>query len=910
MEKTSIDILWILTASALVFVMRAGFAMLESGIVRSKNSINVSVKVLSDLAISLVVFWPIGFGIMFGSSWHGLIGTNFYFPHLSGMYISVFFLFHAMFTSTSATIVSGAVAERIKYPAYLIITLIFSAVIYPVFGHWAWNNGISGSTPGWLVKLGFIDFAGSTVVHSIGGWMSAAVILILGPRIGRYNEDGSVNRVTGSNTQTAVVGTILLWFGWIGFNGGSTLAMNDAVPGIIVNTCLSGAAGFVVTLIAGWYIRGFADVGLVVNGTLAGLVAVTASCAYVNEWQSMVIGAIGGLVMLLVEWLIDRLKIDDAVGAIPVHLGAGIWGTLAVGLFSDMKLLGTNLTRIQQTGVQLAGILAAAVWAFGVAFIVIWTINRIFPIRVKPEDEYQGLNISEHRASTEIYDLYNSLEEQARTGDLSIRIHEEPFTEMGQIARRYNQVIATLEENLVAKSDYVSILDNVSDGLFLMDRDNRIAPHYSGSLEKIFEQTSLAGISFDKLLDGLVSEKDLNSFKEYSLMLFDSKFSFRTLEKLNPLKKIGIFIDDRKGGFLSKHIECSFLRITENNTISRVMAIVRDVTAETELTSEMEKVKERSQREMQMFYRILRIEPAMFIEFLSNLEENISKINEILEFEKGSLVEMLNEMYRYVHSIKGDANLFELDFLAQKAHNFESRIEELLQNTSLENADFIPLAVMVSELHSTVTQMQLLIEQILSFQKDFSSHNNSSEELIVFSVKNTINRLTGKTGKIITIDSSGFDILNIPVNLRKKVKEIFIQLARNSVIHGIETPEERIAAGKNHTGQIKLSAIKKDDCVVISYSDDGRGIDFENLGKSAAGTGQRPDSEVSPASRKKLIELMFQPGVSTSETADLDSGRGIGMFLVRRTIAELNGRITVKTRKGEFCEFEFAIPCA
>ncbi|HOP64230.1 MAG TPA: ammonium transporter [Spirochaetota bacterium] len=911
MDKTNVDILWIIIASSLVFIMQAGFSFVESGLTRSKNSINVAIKNLTDLGVSVTAFWIIGFALMFGASASGIIGTtSFFTPFSSGVWIAAFFLFQAMFCSTSATIVSGAVAERMKYSSYIISTVVISAIIYPVSGHWAWGGAFTGVTEGWLGKMGFIDFAGSTVVHSVGGWVALAILFIIGPRTGRFSPDGTVNKINGSSIPTATVGVMLLWFGWFGFNGGSTLAMNQDVAGIIMKTVLAASTGMVATLIAGWAILKYPDVNLVINGTLAGLVAITAPCHVVNDREAALIGAVGGLIMFGISILLQRFRIDDAVDAIPVHLGAGAWGTLSVAFFGDPALINNGLSFTGQLAVQALGIVSVGAWAFGITYIFLYVINRLSPLRVTADNETSGLNVAEHGATTEIFDLYTVMDRQSRTGDLSLRVPVEPFTEVGQIADRYNQVIASLEENLVAKSDYVSILDNVSDGLFLMNRENIIAPHYSSSLENIFEKTGLSGTGFDELIKSLVSEKDYNSFLEYSALLFDGKISFRTLDRLNPLKKIDIHIDNRKGGFILKHIECSFLRIMEEDTVARVMAIVRDVTAETELASEMEKVKERSQSEMQMFYRILRIEPAMFIEFLASLEDNISRINEILENEKGGLKDMLNEIYRYVHAIKGDANLFELDFLARKAHNFESRIDELLGKENLENSDFLSLAVMVSELHNTVSQMQTLINQILSFQKDFTAHNSGSEELIVFSVRNMANRIASKAGKLITVDSKGFEILNIPPPIRRKVKEALVQLTRNSVIHGIETPDERNSYGKNVQGKITIAASKNDNGVRIIYRDDGRGIDFDSLKNRAVNSGKISREEDSSITREKLIELMFQPGFSTAESADLNAGRGVGMFLVRRIISEMNGRITVKTKKGEFCEFEFAIPVA
>jgi Amt family ammonium transporter len=239
--------------------MRVGFAMLESGMTRSKNSINVSTKVLTDLGVSLLIYWILGFGLMFGTSQSGIVGATQFAVNFDQTWPALFFLFHAMFASTSATIVSGAVAERIKFSSSLVITLLFSGLVYPVLGHWVRGGALEGNKSGWLVKLGFLDFAGGAVVHATGGWISLAVLIVLGPRIGRYNADGSVNRITGAGLQTSIFGTLLLWFGWFGFNGGSTLAVNSDVPGIIVKASLAGASGMMVTLLLGWRLRGFPD---------------------------------------------------------------------------------------------------------------------------------------------------------------------------------------------------------------------------------------------------------------------------------------------------------------------------------------------------------------------------------------------------------------------------------------------------------------------------------------------------------------------------------------------------------------------------------------------------------------------------------------------------------------------------
>ncbi|MBI1930534.1 ammonium transporter [Candidatus Poribacteria bacterium] len=446
MEKSMTDILWVMITSGLVFLMQAGFACLESGLTRAKNSINVAIKNLTDAGISIVVFWVFGFAMMFGASKGGWIGSTHFFTDVGqeGAWLAAFFLFEAMFCSTATTIVSGAVAERMRFSAYICVAIIISGLIYPIFGHWAWGGYERAS--GWLSVRGFVDFAGSTVVHSVGGWVSLAALLVIGPRDGRFPKDGVPRKIPGNNLPMSVLGTLLLWLGWFGFNGGSTLAMNDKVPGIIANTVLAGATGAVVALAIGWPLRGRADVDLPINGSLAGLVAITANCHAVTAISAVVIGGIGGIVMLGVTHLLERLHIDDALGAVPVHAGAGVWGTLAVALFGKAERLATGLDRGAQLGIQLIGIVTCFLLAFGVAYLLLRIINRLFPLRVTPQEERIGLNVSEHGATTELLELFTAMEIQAKTGDLRLRVPVEPFTEVGQIAERYNHVMEALQQ--------------------------------------------------------------------------------------------------------------------------------------------------------------------------------------------------------------------------------------------------------------------------------------------------------------------------------------------------------------------------------------------------------------------------------------------------------------------------------
>ncbi len=447
MDKSLVDIFWVLICAGLVFLMQAGFTCLESGLTRSKNSINVAIKNITDFGISTILFWAFGFALMFGTSHGAWIGsTGFFLPLDEGTWPTAFFLFELMFCATAVTIVSGATAERMRFRSYIIVSIILSGLIYPTFGHWAWNGSQNGISSGWLGMLGFVDFAGSTVVHSVGGWVALAALLVIGPREGRFPKVGVHKKIHGSNLPLSVLGVLLLWLGWFGFNGGSTLAMNDQVAGIVTNTFLAGASGSMSTLAIGWMLRRRADVELLIFGAIAGLVAITAPAHAVNAIWALVIGGIGGIVMLGVEYLLEHFHIDDAVGAIPVHLGAGIWGTLAVAIFGETELLNTGLNRWTQLLTQVIGIGVCFLWVFGTSYISFRVINRFLPLRVTPEDEYIGLNVSEHGATTELLDMFRIMDDQARTGDMNLRVPVEPFTEVGQIAARYNWVMEALQK--------------------------------------------------------------------------------------------------------------------------------------------------------------------------------------------------------------------------------------------------------------------------------------------------------------------------------------------------------------------------------------------------------------------------------------------------------------------------------
>ena len=457
--KSYVDTLWVIDCAILVFIMQAGFMCMETGLSRHKNSINVALKNAADFGVSVVIFWIFGFGLMFGSSYNGLFGTDLFFFKTTNAEYMTYFVFQAMFVATAATIISGAVAERMKFNGYLIITILATGIIYPIVGHWAWSSSYLSNidsakellnevdqvtSTGWLTNLGFVDFAGSTIVHSVGGWIALSAVIIIGPRIGKYSESNK-GKFTGSSFPLAVLGTLILWFGWFGFNGGSNGAMDESVPLILINTFLAAAFGLLTGLGTSFIIYKKPDPFYVVLGPLAGLVAITAGCNSMTTVVAIFVGIIGALVAVLITEILNKYEIDDVVGAVPVHLGAGVWGTLAVGFFSDLNILGTDLTRLEQIKAQFIGVLTIGAFSFFGSYLILRILNYFYPLRVTPLQEELGLNIAEHNAVSVEHDLISILEKQSQSGDLAIRGPQDPFTAGGVIGLYYNKLMNKLE---------------------------------------------------------------------------------------------------------------------------------------------------------------------------------------------------------------------------------------------------------------------------------------------------------------------------------------------------------------------------------------------------------------------------------------------------------------------------------
>jgi Amt family ammonium transporter len=416
-SKVAVDTLWVLITAMLVFWMNAGFALVESGMCRQKNAVNILSKNFIVFACSTISFYVLGWGLMFGDG-NGFLGLKGLWlvggadnsPATGADYAGVYnainwtgvplmakFFFQLVFAGTAATIVSGCVAERIKYVSFIAFSFLLVGVIYPITGHWIWGGG-------WLAQKGFWDFAGSTAVHTVGGVAGLAGILMLGPRVGKYRSDGSVNAIPGHNMTSATLGCLILWLGWFGFNPGSTMAADPGAISHIMNTTnLAAAAGLLSATAAAWILMGKPDLGMTINGCLAGLVAITAPCAFVSAGSSIVIGLIAGVIVVFAVMFFDKMKLDDPVGALAVHMVNGIFGTLAVGLFAQDKITGVATGNglfygggLKLLGTQALGSASVVVFTLVLSLVFWAVVKAVLGLRVSREEEVRGLDIDEH----------------------------------------------------------------------------------------------------------------------------------------------------------------------------------------------------------------------------------------------------------------------------------------------------------------------------------------------------------------------------------------------------------------------------------------------------------------------------------------------------------------------------------
>ncbi|MEB3212261.1 MAG: ammonium transporter, partial [Leptolyngbyaceae bacterium] len=877
MDKTTLDILWVLLCSMLVFTMQAGFLCLEAGATRRKNNINVVIKNISDLAVSVLLFWMFGYGLMFGSSQAGWIGSSGMYPAFSGqdLWGTVFFLFQVMFCSTAVTIVSGAVAERMRFESYLLMSALVSGFIYPVFGHWVWNGLRSGNSAGWLGSRGFVDFAGSTVVHSLGGWVALAAVLILGPRIGRFSYKLRHRKIYGADLPLSSLGVMILWLGWFGFNGGSVLMFDPTVYGIVVNTLLAGCSGLITPILLAIAQGKRVSVTAVMNGALAGLVAITANCHAVTAGYAVLIGMIGSLTMLLVEQLLDRYRIDDVVGAIPVHLGAGIWGTLAVALFGDLSILGTGLSRWQQLQVQTFGIMVCGIWTFLVTYVFLLGCDRFQRLRVSHKAEYIGLNVSEHDATTDLVDFFSTMHRQERTGDLSLRIKADTFTLVGQIAQRYNRVMSSLEA-LTARTD--AIVKTALDAILTITTTDLIIQSANPAVEQLFGygESQIQGKSLINLVQ--VSEESLCTHSEHQELNLIRRCLMQAQAEGTPYEVVG---RRRSGGTFPVELTVSEVHTSQESFYT---LILRDISIRKQAEAAMHHAELQDQKSRQLEQTLLALKRTqtqlVHSEKMSSLGTLVAgvahEINNPVNFIAGNL--------EYADQVVRD--LLELAELCATANPETSKaIDKKIKALDLEflNKD-------MPQLFASMQIGTERIQEIVSALRTFSHLNESGvkEADIHKGIDSTLLMLRSRLKerpdrpeiKVIKSYAALPPIEHYPGQLN--------QVFMNIVSNAIDALDERDASRSRQEIEASPSTIwintdlTRSEWVEIRISDNGGGIPPENQAN------------------------LFDPFFTTKPVG---KGTGLGLSISHRIVVETHGgKLSCQSKPGKGTTFIIQIP--
>ncbi|MGH1413053.1 MAG: ammonium transporter [Pelagimonas sp.] len=464
--------IWILIATGLVLFMQAGFLLLEAGITRSKNSISVAQKNLADLCVSVCAFFLVGFGLMFGPSlgWFGWAPKT--TLTMTESWPLIFFSFQAVFAGTAATIMSGAVAERMRFGAYLIMAALLAGLFYPLFGHWAWGNLLDPTNPAWLADRGFMDFAGSSVVHAAGGWFALGVIIVLGPRVGRFGPNGKPVAMNGHSLVLSAAGAVILLFGWFGFNAGSTVSADASVAAILANTLIAAVFGGAAGMLIGRVIDGFFLPHRGINGLLGGLVGITAGCAFVDLQGAMAIGVICGLVASLSEAALLRFaKLDDVVGAVAVHGVCGAAGTLLLAFFAPIDVLAAG-GRMAQISIQLQGVAINFALFFGAGFLIALVLNKMGLLRIPHEDEMRGLNISEHGVTMSTGALQEALARITMVDrDLTKRLDNTGGDDGAEIAGIINPFLVEMQRTLQNVREHAGEVNKASESLLILSQD-------------------------------------------------------------------------------------------------------------------------------------------------------------------------------------------------------------------------------------------------------------------------------------------------------------------------------------------------------------------------------------------------------------------------------------------------------
>ncbi len=844
-HDASMDMIWTLIASFLIFLMQAGFTLVEVGFTRAKNAGHVVMKNISDFAIGAIGFFSIGYGLMFGSSLGGFLGSSdFLLSHLTqaGKIDNWKFanlMFQVVFAATAATIVSGALSERTKFIGYICYSALISILIYPVVGHWIWGGG-------WLARKGMIDFSGSSVVHSVGGWVSLAGVLVLGPRLGRYNRDGFINPFPGHNMPLVALGVFILWFGWFGFNTGNTLsATNPSIALIAVNTILAGASGALSTMILTWTRQGKPDVGLTLNGVLSGLVSCTGGIGLISPFSAAIIGWISGFILNFSVKTLERWRIDDPVGAISVHGANGIWGTFAVGLFAQDRYvencLGFSLNGLFFGGgldlllVQSQGILMVFLWSFPLAWLFFKALNSTIGLRVSAEEEIRGLDFGEHSMTS--YPHFDELEKkQEELMEELKRVKElSALHEIGQSMHTLN-----LEEILEL------VLKGVTQGigfdrarLYLLDEE-----------KKQLHCKVAVGIEKDKI-------KDIN-------LPYDAHDNIlsRALKEKRPFIVEDARQDPRVNRDLITFLDVKSLAVAPLLSRQRVLGGI----AADNLISE-DQISEKKLQSLMIFANqaALALENALMYEelkaFSSQLEERVKK----------AATELQQTQEQLIRSEKL-ATLGQLSAgIAHEIRNPLTSIKILIHSLVDEEATPASKEKDLAIIESEIERVNKIIRQFLDFARprppalqklDLHKLLEETFHLVAYELE----------GQGITLEKKYMENSPYVAVDAEQMKQVFLNIILNAI-------QAMPRGGKLTVSTFWESFATLTKELVVSFRDSGEGI---------------------PSA---IREKIFEPFFSTKE-----EGLGLGLPIVQRIIEEHKGKIKVESYPQKGTTFFIYLP--
>ncbi len=775
-----------------------------------------------------------------------------------------------------------------------------------------------GGGKGWLERLGFIDYAGATVVHSIGGWAALAVLLLLGPRHGRFAQEKQTMELGASNIPLGVMGGLVLWLGWFGFNGGSAYAFNSNVAQILAVTNIAGIFAIISAFATAKFLFKRNDPRDLVSGGLAGLVAITACANSVSVRSSAFIGAIAGILVMLGKALLEKRKIDDAVDAVPVHLIAGIWGTLCVALFGEKELIGTGLAFTEQLSIQAFGILIAAVWGFGIPYFVFALINRFFAFRISLKEEIQGLNISEHRVSTELYDFYRTLSQNILEGNVAEQKDDISYTEFGKLAQTYHEKTKALLANFLSLS---------SQGFFSFGSAMQIELGYSQECHKILAQESLEGKKVSDVIfpPGLKRKEFQDAFALY----FEGKVDIEIIAKLLDSK---IFIYDSFGQV--KDIRIEYQEIEGK----RIMCILTDESEKKELAQLLSSEQEEKDRLLKSVAN-----SKYFKHTLAEASELFALFTEFRQLKKTQKQNLhaWKSLFLAVHNFKANLSFFEFDKTTPFVFELETFLGSLSSEADVDIEIFTKHAQKIEEAYTedlrffkerlgedwleSFDTLSVSMAEALEIADSLKDKYPDDTELIdkvesirkvpaksIFSrMPELAEQLAEKLGKKINPVSIDGGETRVLIDIFEPLSKVLVHIIRNMLDHGIESPDERLAKGKEEAGNIRIRVreVMKhgQDYYLIQFSDDGRGIDFEKLSQVAYANALLAKGQ--QASSKQLLELLFSAQVSAKadELSDI-SGRGVGLASLAKEVRALKGKIGVQTRKGQGATFSIRIP--